>query len=324
VGAGIVYTIYKYFILTLDVIKYNSLLYIKMTSVAVLQFSMSKFRLTNTRVAENMVRNAVANGAKIIVLPELFSTQYFCQEQNAKWFDLAETYDDSKIVAHFSQLAGELEVVIIISFFEKENNEYYNSVAIADVDGSIAGMYRKTHIPQGPCYNEKFYFRPSGNNLEVVKTAFGKIGTTICWDQWFPETVRTLALLGADLIVMPTAIGSEPDFPDGESYLHWARTIQGHSAANGIPIAVANRIGYERFGSTHINFYGGSFITNNKGSIVAQVGGDIPENGGVDPEPVAMKGHVKYTFNPEENARFRASWGLFRDRRTELYGEIIA
>ncbi|AGE53456.1 N-carbamoylputrescine amidase [Acanthocystis turfacea Chlorella virus GM0701.1] len=292
-------------------------------SVAVLQFSMTRFLNQNLRTAENMVRNAAANGAEVIVLPELFSMQYFCQEQNGKWFDHAETYEDSKVVTRFANLAGELGVVIIISFFEKDGNEYYNSVAVADVDGAVAGIYRKAHIPQGPCYNEKFYFRPSANKFGVVDTKFGKIGVLICWDQWYPEASRILALLGADLIVMVTAIGSEPDFPNGESYLHWARTIQGHSAANGVPIAVANRIGRERFGRTKIDFYGGSFITNNKGAIAAQVGGNPQSNGGVDPEPIAMKGFVKTSFDKKENARFRALWGLFRDRRPELYEELV-
>ncbi|AGE57581.1 N-carbamoylputrescine amidase [Acanthocystis turfacea Chlorella virus NTS-1] len=291
-------------------------------SVAVLQFSMTRFLNQNLRTAENMARNAAANGAEVIVLPELFSMQYFCQEQNGKWFDHAETYEDSKVVTRFANLAGELGVVIIVSFFEKDNNEYYNSVVVADVDGAIVGIYRKTHIPQGPCYNEKFYFRPSDNKFGVADTKFGKIGIAICWDQWFPEVSRILALLGADLIVMPTAIGSEPDFPNGESYLHWARTIQGHSAANGVPIAVANRIGRERFGRTKIDFYGGSFITDNKGAIAVQVGGAPQENGGVDPEPLNMKGFVKTSFDKKENARFRALWGLFRDRRPELYEEI--
>ena len=292
-------------------------------SVAVLQFSMTSSTEDNMWVAEKMVRNAAANGAEVIVLPELFSMRYFCQEQNPRWFDHAETYEESEVVTRFANLAGELGVVTIIPFFEKDENAYYNSVAVADVDGAVVGVYRKTHIPQGPCYNEKYYFRPSDNKLGVADTKFGRIGVLICWDQWFPEASRILTLLGADLIVMVTAIGSEPDFPNGESYLHWARTIQGHSAANGIPIAVANRIGRERFGHTKIDFYGGSFITDNKGSIAVQVGGDPQGNGGVDPEPVMMKGFAKTSFDKKENARFRALWGLFRDRRPELYEELV-
>jgi N-carbamoylputrescine amidase len=293
------------------------------TTVAALQFSVTRDVEDNLLTAERMIRNAVVNGAHVVVLPELFHTRYFCQEQNPKWFDLAETLEDSHIVHRFSELARELNIVIPISFFERVGNNYYNSVAVADADGTIIGVYRKTHIPQGPNYNEKYYFTPGSNEYEVFDTAFGKIGVLICFDQWMPEAVRALALDGADFIVMPTAIGTEPEYPDGESYLHWARTIQGHSAANGVPIAVANRIGRERFGKTKIDFYGGSFVTDNKGEVVAQVGGELQANGGVDPDPVVLKSYVKYTFDTEENQRFRASWGIFRDRRPDLYDSLI-
>jgi N-carbamoylputrescine amidase len=277
----------------------------------------------NLCTAERMVRNAAANGANVIVLPELFGSRYFCQEQNPKWFYLAETFEDSKIVDRIADLAWELGVVIPISFFEKDGNNYFNSVAVVDADGTILGKYRKTHIPQGPCYNEKYYFTPGDNEYKIFDTLYGKMGVLICWDQWNPEAVRSLALNGADFIVMPTAIGDEPDYPNNESYLHWARTIQGHSAANGVPIIVANRIGRERFGKTKIDFYGGSFITDGKGGIVAQVGGEPQKNGGVDPEPVEMKGHVKAVIDFKKNDRFNASWGLFRDRRPELYGGLV-
>jgi N-carbamoylputrescine amidase len=270
-----------------------------------------------------MVRNSAANGANVIVLPELFHTRYFCQVQDPRYFDLAETFEESQIIDRFADLARELGVVIPIPFFERDNNNYYNSVAVADADGAIVGVYRKTHIPQGPCYNEKYYFTPGNNEYEIFETAYGKLGVLICWDQWFPESVRSLALGGADFVVMPTAIGSEPEYPDGETYFHWARTIQGHAAANGVPIVVANRIGRERFGKTKIDFYGGSFVTDNKGAVVAQVGGEEQDNGGVDPDVVEIKGHVKYTFDTVENDRFRASWGLFRDRRPELYGRLV-
>ena len=234
-----------------------------------------------------------------------------------KFFAWAETFEDSRVVSRFSALAGELGVVIPIPFFEKKENEYYNSCAVADADGKILGVYRKTHIPMGRCYEEKFYFSPGRDNYGVFDTKFGNIGVAICWDQWFPEVARSLALAGADLIVYPTAIGSEPEFPDGESYFHWMRTIQGHSAANGVPIAVANRIGKEK----KINFYGGSFITNHRGAVVAQVGG-VPENGNADPSPVEMKGHVTFEFDLIENAIFRGFWGVLRDRRPELYTSL--
>ena len=282
--------------------------------VATLQFSMNKDFDKNTDRAERMVRNAAATGANVIVLPELFESRYFCQTMDPKFFAWAETFEDSRVVSRFSALAGELGVVIPIPFFEKKENEYYNSCAVADADGKILGVYRKTHIPMGRCYEEKFYFSPGRDNYGVFDTKFGNIGVAICWDQWFPEVARSLALAGADLIVYPTAIGSEPEFPDGESYFHWMRTIQGHSAANGVPIAVANRIGKEK----KINFYGGSFITNHRGAVVAQVGG-VPENGNADPSPVEMKGHATFEFDLFENAIFRGFWGVLRDRRPELY-----
>ena len=291
-------------------------------TIAALQMSMTRNVEENLRTAERMVRNAAANGANVIVLPELFSSRYFCQVQDPRFFDWAETAEDSEIVERFSKLARELDVVIPISFFEKDGNNYYNSVAVADADGTVLGVYRKTHIPQGPCYNEKYYFTPGNNKYEIFDTLYGKMGILICFDQWMPEAARALALNGADFIVMPTAIGDEPDYPNKESYHHWARTIQGHSAANGVPIVVANRIGRERFGKTKIDFYGGSFITDGKGAVVAQVGGEPQKNGGVDPSPVEMKGHIKYTIDFKENARFRASWGLFRDRRPELYTDL--
>jgi len=285
--------------------------------VAVTQFSMNKDFDKNIDRAERMVRNAAATGANVIVLPELFESRYFCQTMDPKFFAWAETVDESFVVSKFSALAGELGVVIPIPFFEKKENEYYNSCAVADADGQILGVYRKTHIPMGKCYEEKFYFSPGRDEYNVFDTKFGKVGILVCWDQWFPEAARALALAGADLIVYPTAIGSEPEFPDGESYFHWVRAIQGHSAANGVPVVVANRIGKEK----KINFYGGSFITNNRGAIVAQVGG-VPENGNADPSPVEMKGHVTFEFDLVDNAIFRGFWGVLRDRRPELYTSL--
>lgn len=285
--------------------------------VATLQFSMNKDFDKNTDRAERMVRNAAATGANVIVLPELFESRYFCQTMDPKFFAWAETVEDSRVVSRFSALAGELEVVIPIPFFEKKDNEYYNSCAVADADGKILGVYRKTHIPLSKCYEEKFYFSPGRDEYKVFDTLVGKLGVLICFDQWFPEASRILSLAGAELIVMPTAIGSEPEFPDGETYAHWVRTIQGHSAANGIPVCVANRIGKEK----KIDFYGGSFITNNKGAIVAQVGG-VPVNGNADPSPIQVKGHVTFEFDHVEYAIFRGFWGLLRDRRPSLYASM--
>jgi len=287
------------------------------TKVTSLQFAMSKNSDENMDRAERMVRQAAINGSNIIVLPELFCSRYFCQKMNPKFFSWAEPVENSIVVNRFSKLAGELGVVIPIPFFEQINNEYYNSCAVADANGEILGVYRKTHIPMGKCYEEKFYFTPSRENFEVFDTKFGKVGIAICWDQWFPEVARSLALAGAEIIIYPTAIGSEPEFPDGETYAHWARTIQGHSAANGIPVVVANRVGKEK----KIEFYGGSFITDNKGAIVSQIGGD-PKNGNADPSPIPIKGAVTFGFDRVDYKIFRAYWGIFRDRRPELYTSL--
>jgi len=296
---------------------------VRQVTIATLQFQCTSDIFGNIERAKMMVRNAAANGAQVIVLQELFATKYFCQRQKPRYFGLADTIEDSIIVDHFSRLAGELRVVIPISFFEKDGNNYYNSVAVADADGSVIGVYRKTHIPQSKCYEEKFYFTPSNNPYEIFDTKFGKMGVLICWDQWFPEAAKCLALQGAEFIVYPTAIGSEPEFPNGESYLHWARTITGHAAATGVPVVVANRIGREWMGKTKIDFYGGSFIADETGAVVAQVGGVSQKNGGVDPEPIELKGHVKHTFDLDILENHRAFWGLYRDRRPELYGRII-
>jgi N-carbamoylputrescine amidase len=285
--------------------------------VATLQFSMNKNFDKNIDRAERMIRNAVATGSNVIVLPELFSSRYFCQTMDPKFFSWAETFENSRIVSRFSSLAGELGVVIPISFFEKKENEYYNSCAVADTDGTIIGIYRKNHVPMSKCYEEKFYFTPGREQIKIFDTKLGKIGLAICFDQWFPEVARCLALQGADLIVYPTAIGSEPEFPNGETYAHWIRTIQGHAAANGVPIAVANRVGKEK----NIIFYGGSFITDNKGAIVSQVGG-VLEYGNPDPSPIAMKGYATFSFDRKAYETFRAFWGLFRDRRPELYTSL--
>ncbi|ABU43650.1 N-carbamoylputrescine amidase [Paramecium bursaria Chlorella virus NY2B] len=292
-------------------------------TIATLQFECTKDVMGNIERAERMIRNAAANGAQVIVLQELFEMMYICQIQYPKFFKHAEPVNKSGTVHMFSNLAKELGVVIPIPFFEKDGNNYYNSVAVADADGSIVGVYRKTHIPQSECYEEKFYFTPSNNPYRVFETKFGKMGVLICWDQWFSEAAKCLALQGADFIVYPTAIGTEPEFPDGETYLHWARTITGHAAATGVPVIVANRIGHEELGGSEIDFYGGSFIADGTGAVVTQVGGVPQENGGVDPNPVELKGYTKYTFDLDALENHRAFWGLYRDRRPELYGRLV-
>lgn len=296
---------------------------VRHVTIATTQFACTHDIYGNIERAERMVRNAAANGAQVIVLQELFATKYFCQTQSPQYFKLADPADDSVIVDIFSKLAKELGVVIPIPFFEKDGNNYYNSVAVADADGSIVGVTRKKHIPQSQCYHECYYFTPGNDCPQVFDTKFGKLGVLICWESWHAEAAKCLALEGADFVVIPTAIGSEPDFPSGESYLHWARVIQGHAGASCIPFIASNRIGRERFDKTKIDFYGGSFITDGTGAVVAQVGGVPQVNGGVDPEPVDLKGYVKYTFDLDAINIFRASWGIFRSRRPDMYQRLV-
>jgi len=207
-------------------------------------------------------------------LQELFRTPYFCQEQNPEYFKHAEPIDNNSLIDRFSSLAKELGVVLPISFYERSGNVFFNSLAVADADGSIVGHYRKSHIPDGPGYQEKYYFSPGDSGFKAIPTKYGVLGVCICWDQWFPEAARACALLGADILLYPTAIGSEPQDPTINSYPHWIRTMQGHAAANMIPVVASNRVGTETFGSSSITFYGGSFIAGNTGEILAQVGAD--------------------------------------------------
>lgn len=272
--------------------------------------------------AERLVREAAAAGANIILLQELFQAPYFCQEQKQEYYRLAHPLEGNALVQRFAALAKELGVVLPISFFEKADNAHFNSLVVADADGSIAGHYRKSHIPDGPGYQEKFYFSPGDTGIKVIQTKYAKLGCLICWDQWFPEGARCAALLGAEVLVYPTAIGSEPPNPQYNSYPHWARVIQGHAGANMVPVIASNRIGREEFENSHITFYGGSFILGTKGEVCAQVGGKPQANGGADPEPLKVEGFVTATFDLAECGEDRAGWGMFRDRRPDLYGAI--
>ena len=263
----------------------------------------------NIRNGERLVREAVKKGANIVLLQELFENLYFCQKQVEDYFKLAKTLEDSDAVNHFKNLAKELQVVLPISFFEKKNNMYYNSLVVIDADGEILGTYRKTHIPDGPGYNEKFYFSPGDTGFKVFKTKYGTIGIGICWDQWFPETARSLALMGAELIFYPTAIGSEPSKPEYDSRDHWQRVMQGHSAANIVPVIASNRIGTEHIQDSQITFYGSSFITNEFGEKVVEANREE--------EKV-----LTATFDLDKIAEERSFWGIFRDRRPSLYGTI--
>ncbi len=275
--------------------------------VAISQMACSDDYQTNIQKAEDIVRRAAANGAQIILLQELFAGPYFCKVEDFRYFSLAQEFESSDLLKHFSRLASELGVVLPISFFERAGKAYFNSMAMIDADGTILGIYRKTHIPQGPGYEEKYYFSPGDTGFKVWKTKFGTIGLGICWDQWFPEAARSMALLGADILLYPTAIGSEPKMPDYDSQPHWQRTMQGHSAANVIPICASNRIGTEEDQGVKMTFYGSSFITGNTGEILEQC----------DRETEDIK-IASFDFREIEN--MRAGWGLFRDRRPEAYG----
>jgi N-carbamoylputrescine amidase len=270
----------------------------------------------NIAKAERLVREAAARGAQIILLPELFETPYFCIEQDVRHLKLARTVDDNPAVKHFSAVARELGVVLPISFFERAGPAYFNSIAILDADGSRLGVYRKSHIPNGPGYQEKNYFSPGDTGFKVWQTRFARIGVGICWDQWFPEAARAMALAGAEVLLYPTAIGTEP--PPAlpvNSRDHWQRTQQGHAAANLMPLVAANRYGLERSlqnpEGLYISFYGSSFITDAMGAKVAAA-------------PEAGDAVLTASFDLEETRATRDNWFVFRDRRPDLYGALTS
>ena len=280
-----------------------------MVKVAAIQMQMSEDKASNRAKAEAMVREAARNGANIILIPELFEGYYFCKDMDKKYFEWAQPLQNNPLITQFSSLAKELEVVLPISYFEREGKRYFNSLVMIDADGTVLENYRKTHIPDGPGYEEKFYFEPGDTGFKVWKTRFGNIGVGICWDQWFPETARSLTLMGADMIFYPTAIGSEPEI-GVDSASHWQRVQMGHSAANIIPVIAANRIGEEVGESCTLTFYGSSFITDYTGQKVAEASRDKEEILYSEFDPVSIREHRHY-------------WGLVRDRRPECYGEIV-
>ena len=281
-----------------------------MPKVAITQMALGWDVDANLDQAEAMVRKAAKEGAEIILLQELFATVYFCPEQHPKYFDYAHPVEGHPFLGRFADLGKELGVVLPISFFEQATNAYFNSVMMIDADGRQQGVYRKTHIPQGPGYEEKFYFSPGDLGFKVWDTAFGRIGVGICWDQWFPETARSMALMGADLLLYPTAIGSEPGNPDYDSSGHWQRTMQGHAAANMVGLAASNRVGQEEVNGITMDWYGQSFIADATGDIVAGCGGEIGA--------IAMA-----SFDFDAMRRERAAWGLFRDRRPDRYDGLM-
>jgi len=278
-------------------------------TVAAAQFACRPDPAQNVERAEALVRQAAKRGAQIIQLQALFETPYFCKDQLAELFDLAQPAEDHPTIAHMQELARELEVVLPVSFFEAANNAYYNSLAIIDADGEMLGVYRKAHIPDGVGYQEKFYFNPGDTGFKVWDTAYARIGCGICWDQWFPECARAMAVMGAEILFYPTAIGNEPNDPDYSSADHWRRTMQGHAAANMIPVVAANRIGREDGATCSLNFYGHSFIAGARGELIASAG---------DEETI-----LTADFDFESLRRQRAGWGLFRDRRPDLYTVLM-
>lgn len=288
----------------------------KKVTVAAVQMYCNRSREENLEAAERAVRDAAAKGAQVILLPELFETWYFCQERNYSSYGLAMTLEENPAVQRLRRVAEELRVVLPVSFFERDGNVTYNSVAVIDADGSVLGVYRKTHIPDDHFYQEKFYFTPGNTGFRVWDTAYGRIGVGICWDQWFPEAARCMALMGAQLLFYPTAIGSEPII-ECDSMPHWRRCMQGHAAANVVPVIAANRVGRETVQPTKDNnnqsselvFYGSSFITDETGEVLKDAGR-------------TEEGILLHTFDLDAVEEMRFSWGLFRDRRPEMY-EII-
>ena len=278
-------------------------------TVAAVQFSCTWDTAANIDKAESLVRRSAELGAQIILLPELFETPYFCKDQNDTFFALASPSFENPLLSHFSQLAAQLRVVLPISFFEKTPWTYFNSVMVIDADGRQLGVYRKTHIPDGPGYEEKFYFSPGDTGFQVWQTHYGKIGVGICWDQWFPEAARAMALQGAELLLYPTAIGSEPLHPHIDSCDHWQRVMQGHAAANVVPVIAANRVGKEVGESCELTFYGSSFITGPTGEL-RQVAGRAEET------------ILVATFDLDEIQAQREFWGVFKDRQPNQYQEL--
>jgi N-carbamoylputrescine amidase len=277
---------------------------------AATQFACSWDRRANVAKAVELVRSAAAKGANVVLLQELFETPYFCQDQTADHFKLAAPLEGNPLIAQMSELAKALGVVLPVSFFERAGHAHFNSLAMIEADGKVLGVYRKSHIPAGPGYQEKFYFTPGDTGFQVWRTRFGVLGAGICWDQWFPESARAMALMDAEALLFPTAIGSEPPpAPPLDSRDHWRRVMQGHAAANSMPLIASNRIGTEKGQAGKITFYGSSFIADATGAVVAELGRD-------------EEGLTTAAFDLDEVARQRASWGLFRDRRPDLYGVI--
>jgi N-carbamoylputrescine amidase len=279
-------------------------------TVAAVQMAMVDDVADNVATADRLVRKAVADGARLVLIPELFEGPYFCKDMDPTHFDRARPIEGHPTVDHFRGVAAALDVVLPISIYERANNATFNTVVMIDADGSLMGTYRKSHIPDGPGYTEKFYFNPGDTGFRVWNTRCGVVGVGICWDQWFPESARCMALLGAEVLCYPTAIGSEPPDPSWDSSGHWQRVMQGHAGANLTPLVASNRVGHEVGKTTEITFYGSSFIADATGQKVAEAGRD-------------GEAVLTATFDLDELRRLRSSWGLFRDRRPDLYGPLL-
>lgn len=278
--------------------------------VAAVQMSCSSDSNLNIEKADRLVREAASRGANVILLQELFETPYFCQTETEDYFVHAKDLSDNQAIKHFVKVAKELDVVLPISFYERKNLAKFNSMAMIDAGGEVLGLYRKSHIPDGPGYEEKFYFSPGDTGFKVFGTKYGRIGVGICWDQWFPEAARIMTLMGAELLMYPTAIGSEPENAAIDSKDHWQRAMIGHSAANIIPVIAANRIGKEVQESSEITFYGSSFITNETGEKIAEANRT---------EEAILVAEIDL----DASNALRDEWGVFRDRRPDLYGRLM-
>jgi N-carbamoylputrescine amidase len=280
-------------------------------TVAGLQTSYGEDMDANIRKTADLVRQAASKGAQVILPSELFQGPYFCVSQEEHWFDTAYPWREHPAVIAMAEVAKDLGVAIPVSIFEKEGPHYYNSLVMLDADGSPLGLYRKSHIPDGPGYQEKYYFRPGDTGFKVWDTRFGKVGVGICWDQWFPEAARAMALQGADVLMYPTAIGTEPHDASLHTAQPWRRAMQGHAVSNAIPVVGANRIGHETVTPAGQTFYGHSFIADQQGEMVESFGAED-------------EGALVHTFDLAELDRYRAAWGFFRDRRTDLYGSLTS
>ena len=279
-------------------------------TVASIQTSYGHDMKANIAKTEAFIREAAKRGAQVVLPSELFQSIYFPTQQNPKWFEFAHPAQEHPSVLALQELAGELNVVLPISFFEKDGPRYYNSVAVADADGEILGVYRKSHIPDGPGYQEKYYFRPGDTGFKAWKTKHGTIGVGICWDQWYPECARAMVLQGAEVLLYPTAIGSEPYDLTLDTHKQWQRAMQGHAVSNAVPVVAANRIGLEENDGVTQTYYGHSFIADHTGELVESFG-------------ATEEGVLVHSFDLAEIARYRAEWGFFRDRRTDLYAKSI-